>query len=87
MRCITTKDNRPRGPWAVGLSSVCTRWPDVAVVVAKRQKQNEGPISRDDRGFVLVCVFLLGFLANGWPSALPSAEHEVSSIGIISRFH
>jgi len=70
----------------VGHSSVRTRRPDGAVVVVNRQKQNEGPISRDDRGFVLVCVFL-GFLANGEPLALPSAKHEVSNIGIILRFH
>ena len=41
----------------MGLGSVRTRWPDVGVVVVvKRQKQNERPISKDDRGFVLLCV-------------------------------
>ena len=49
-------------------------------------KQNERRISRDDRGFVLVCV-LLGFLAEGEPVALPSAKHEVSSIDISVRYH
>ena len=56
----------------------------VAVVVVKRQKQDEGPISRDDRGFVLV-VCVLDFLAGGSPLALPIAKHEVNSIGIIVR--
>ena len=71
----------------VGHSSVRIQWPGVVVVVVvvKSQKQNEGPISRDYRGFVLVCVFL-GFLAKGEPPALPSAEHEVRSIGIVVRF-
>ena len=49
MRCILQKTTGP-----VGLSSVRTWWPRVAVVFVKRQKQNEGPIPRDDRGFVLV---------------------------------
>ena len=70
----------------VGHSSVRTRWPYVAVVVVKRQKHNEGPLSRDDRGFVLVCVFL-GFLAEGEPLALPRAKHKVSNIDIYVRYH
>ena len=71
----------------MGHSSVRTRWSDVSVVVVvKRQKQNEGPISSDDRGFVLVCAFL-GFLGKGEPLALPSAKHEVKSIEISVRYH
>ena len=54
--------------------------------VAKRQKQDEGPTSRDDRGFVLVVCFL-AFLRVTGPLALPSARHEVSSIGISVRYH
>ena len=57
----------------------------------KRQKQDEGPISTDARGFVLVCVFL-GFLAFRewlalWLCPAPSTKHEVNSIGIIVRYH
>ena len=48
----------------------------MSLLLRNAAKQNERPISRDDRGFVLVCVFL-GFLAEGEPVALPSAKHEV----------
>ena len=59
----------------------------IVVVVVKRQKQDEGQISRDDRGFVLVVVCFSAFLqvAAFGSTALPSAKHEVKSIGIIVR--
>jgi hypothetical protein len=54
--------------------------------VKRSEAERKADIERDDRGFVLVCVFL-GFLAKGEPLALPSAKHEVSSIGIYVRYH
>ena len=52
MRWTTTK--RQQAPWDLAL---CAPGADVVVVVVKRQHQNEGPISRDGSGFVLVVCF------------------------------
>ena len=77
---------RQQAPWEMALHATGGRL--LLLLLLNAAKQNERLISRDNRGFVLVCVLFLGFLAEGEPLALPSAkQEEVSSSDISIRYH
>ena len=78
---------RHQAPWEIALYATGGRLL-LLLLLLNAAKQNERLISRDNRGFVLVCVLFLGFLAEGEPLALPSAkQEEVSSSDISIRYH
>ena len=58
---------------------------ELVLLAWNEAKQNERPISGDDRVFVLVCVFLC-VLPKGELVALPSAKHEVKQHRLLVRF-